>query len=145
VEPNGPFANIVHREVIERLAGSTSFERGRRYFKEQRVTSLQRRRGGLFAQVRGSEMYAVKLWVHLGSLAYSCSCPQGRDKSFCKHAVATALAWLDDRSSEPILPLPVNEDDPVRAALRAKSKEALVELLVIAAKFDAALRTRILK
>jgi uncharacterized Zn finger protein len=98
VGPGVPFANILHKDVIVELAGSASFERGRRYFEEKRVASLARREGALFASVRGTETYAVKIWVHLESLAYSCSCPQGQEKAFCKHAVATSLAWLAART-----------------------------------------------
>ena len=49
--PGVPFANILHKDVIEQLAGSASFERGRRYFEElagvSAETTISRKEFGL--------------------------------------------------------------------------------------------------
>lgn len=83
---------------IELMSGSAAYERGVLYYEEQRV-SLQ---PGIAeneitaANVRGSgdREYQVSLyWMSDSSLSGDCSCPVGID---CKHAVATALAWLSD-------------------------------------------------
>jgi hypothetical protein len=90
-----PIANILHQETIRRLSGDGAFERGKAYYDEGRVAELQRKDGSVQAQVRGSkEHYAVRIWMKDESLAYACSCPQGQEQAFCKHAVALALALL---------------------------------------------------
>ncbi|MFO0549543.1 MAG: hypothetical protein U0271_14215 [Polyangiaceae bacterium] len=92
-----PIANILHNETIQRLAGDGAFARGRAYFQEGRVEGVQRKDGGIVATVRGAESYSVRIWTKEGSLAYACSCPQGRDQAFCKHAVAVALFFVSER------------------------------------------------
>lgn len=87
--------NILHRETIRRLSSDGSFDRGRRYFEEQRVAALVKKESSVAARVRGTTEYDVRIWTHDGSLAFSCSCPHGQEKAFCKHAVATSLAWLE--------------------------------------------------
>lgn len=87
-----PIANILHHETIQRLSGDGAFARGKKYFLEGRVEELTRRDGAVHAKVRGTESYAVRIWMRDESLAYSCSCPQGQEQAFCKHAVAVALA-----------------------------------------------------
>jgi uncharacterized Zn finger protein len=89
-----PFASILHRETIEKLAGGRSMARGREYFESGRVKALARDRASLSGVVAGTSSYAVRLWVKDSSLAYSCSCPRGEDGDFCKHCVALSLAWL---------------------------------------------------
>lgn len=90
----GPFANILHQDALRRLSGQKTFERGVSYQREGRVTDLARKDASLSAVVRGAASYAVRLWVHEKGLAFSCSCPQGQESTFCKHAVAVALGWL---------------------------------------------------
>ena len=92
----GPFAHVLHRASVLRLAGSPIFERGQRYFREGRVETIARDGARLIARVRGTERYDVALWVRGDALAYSCTCPFAAE-TFCKHCVATALAWLDQR------------------------------------------------
>lgn len=91
----GADANILHKDVVARLAGEQAFRRGQAYFREGRVIGLRRRDTSLAATVKGAEPYSVKLWVGADALAFSCSCPQGQESVFCKHAVAVALAWIE--------------------------------------------------
>jgi uncharacterized Zn finger protein len=144
--PGAPFANILHQDVLRELAGSASFERGQRYHEEKKVISLARREGTLTASVKGSDTYRVQIWVHHESLAYSCSCPQGQEKAFCKHAVATALAWLDE-CGDNVRPGANSfsiEDAALTAALAKRSREELVALILVAARTNADLRALIL-
>jgi cupin 2 domain-containing protein len=90
-----PFAHVLHRRTILALAGTPIFARGHRYYREGRVEGLARSDGRLTARVRGSEPYDVAIWVRGDGLAYACSCPFAAEGAFCKHCVATALAWLD--------------------------------------------------
>ena len=89
-----PIANILHQDTIRRLSTDGAFERGRAYFTEGRVVELSRKDGSVVAKVKGSEAYAVRIWMHEDSLAYACSCPMGQERWFCKHAVAVALAFV---------------------------------------------------
>jgi uncharacterized Zn finger protein len=90
----GVEASILHRDVVAKLAGERAFTRGQSYFRDGRVVDLVRRDASLSGQVRGSTTYAVRLWVGESNLAFSCTCPQGQESVFCKHAVAVALAWI---------------------------------------------------
>jgi len=90
----GVEASILHKDVVAKLAGERAFSRGQSYFREGRVVDLVRREASLAGQVRGSATYAVRLWVGESNLAFSCTCPQGQESVFCKHAVAVALAWI---------------------------------------------------
>lgn len=91
-----PFASILHRDTIEKLADGRSLARGRGYFEQGRVKALARDGASLSGVVAGTSSYAVRLWVRDSSLAYSCSCPRGEEGDFCKHCVALSLAWLSE-------------------------------------------------
>lgn len=115
-----PIANILHQETIRRLSGDGAFERGRAYFQEGRVVDMQRRDASVIAKVRGAkESYDVRLWMKDESLAYACSCPQGQEQAFCKHAVAVALSFvgkLPEREPSP-KPPSVRLADPLPTSL----------------------------
>lgn len=97
MEDRTPFANVLHTEVIERLARGAALERGRAYAAEGRVRALEKRAGQLVAAVRGTSLYEVSIWVKGDGLGYACSCPAGGEGDFCKHCVAVAVAWLARR------------------------------------------------
>ncbi|MEZ4297233.1 MAG: SWIM zinc finger family protein [Polyangiaceae bacterium] len=97
-----PFASILHREAIQKLADTRSFARGRDYFARGKVRSLTRRGTSLTGVVEGESPYAIRIWVKDQSLAYTCSCPQGEEGNFCKHCVALSLAWLAEAAKTPI-------------------------------------------
>lgn len=133
----GPTANILHQDTIRALAGDRTFARGQAYHREGRVTDLHRQAAALTAKVRGESAYDVRLWVKDDALAYHCSCPLGQEQTFCKHAVAVALAWL----ATPVARL--SSGDPVAAALDTIPRAALVELLLEEAETNPRLRERI--
>ena len=89
-----PFASILHKETIEKLADGRSYARGREYIEKGHVKALTRDRSSLTGVVVGDTAYAVRVWVRDSSLAYSCTCPRGEDGEFCKHCVALSFAWL---------------------------------------------------
>lgn len=151
-----PFANILHRETIRRLTTDRAFVRGQVYFEQGRIRDLTHKDGTVRASVRGSSEYVVQLWAHDESLAYSCSCPQGQDKAFCKHAVALGLAWL--ARSQPNAPeaesvalrlvtkdvsAPSREPE-LRGALDRMTRSAIVELVCELAKSDPKVIERVL-
>ena len=134
----GPIANILHQDTIRRLAGDRTFERGQSYFKEGRVTELARSGVALTAKVRGESAYEVRLWVKDDNLAYLCTCPLGKEQTFCKHAVAVSLAWLAKPEAR------IAAGDPVASALDTIPRTGLVELLLEEAATSPTLREKIL-
>ena len=76
------------------LVGQTYFDRGDDYHSGGHVYDLVEHAGVVVAKVSGTADYRVRLWVEDG-LAYSCDCPLGVDGEFCKHCLATGLAWLE--------------------------------------------------
>ena len=109
-------ANILHQETIKRLSSDGAFARGLAYQRQGRVAELVKKDGSIHAKVNGNEVYVVRIWMKDESLAYSCSCPQGQDSAFCKHAVAVALT----ASAPPGKPRAAPEAEPRDAALPAK-------------------------
>jgi tetratricopeptide (TPR) repeat protein len=88
-------SRLLTLKQIRHLAGERSFQRGQDYCAGGQVRSLVAHGDTLTATVIGTENYAVRLAAENGALQYRCSCPVGADGLFCKHCVATALAWLD--------------------------------------------------
>ena len=79
------------------LGGARYFERGEDYFQRGLVMQLTERNGDVSALVRGTRDYAVVMRLDYGIAAYECSCPVGIRGEFCKHCVATALAWIKEQ------------------------------------------------
>lgn len=92
------FANVLHAEIVEKLARGTALARGRAYASTGRVKALARKDGQLQAAVQGTSLYAVSIWVSGDSIGYVCSCPAGAEGDFCKHCVAVAIAWIEASS-----------------------------------------------
>lgn len=115
-----PIANILHQETIRRLSGDGAFERGKAYFLDGRVVDIQRKEGTVFAKVRGTETYDVRIWMKDESLAYACVCPQGQEQAFCKHAVAVALAFLGGLPAADPMKTDAANDDAVDRRSSAK-------------------------
>jgi len=97
------------------------------------VTKLRVTGTSAEATVRGSAPYKVRLGAEDGEPAFSCTCPVGAEGSFCKHAVALALAATDPRSTQV---QPVEADVDVRAYLEGLAHERLVDLVVELAAAD---------
>ena len=82
--------------AIMTLSGAASYWRGQEYFKLGKVSSLDFKDGSLVAWINGSsdEHYKAEMRLEGRELTYSCSCPFGKERRFCKHLVAAALAFL---------------------------------------------------
>lgn len=91
---NRGLADLITESTLEELAGDRYFERGLAYFRHSAVSRLRAGAKEISARVRGSRPYAVRLWLDGRELRWDCTCPLGRDGEFCKHLVATGLAWL---------------------------------------------------
>ena len=93
----------IRPEHLASLVPPQVLTRGKRYFREGAVLSLDSGDGSLRARVAGSrpQPYAVKIQEKGGgSLAIACTCPYAYDMGTCKHAAATLLAWIARRDGE---------------------------------------------
>lgn len=133
-----PFAHVLHKDAVRRLAGTAVFSRGEAYFAEGRVATYQLQRGELSADVRGTELYRARIWVKGDGLAYSCACPFAReDGAFCKHLVAMSLAFLRERGArDSVAP---DRYSALEVALERLPVAELVDLVTRSARRDPAL------
>jgi hypothetical protein len=141
VEPT--LTELLTREMLRRLGGQRSFERGEEYAELGAVGSLRWDDASVGASVQGMDRYRVRLEIAGGKLAGSCTCPVGRDGLFCKHCVAVGLAWLSrspERGEEAAAPTRNELSD----RLAALGTEALAGLLVEHALDDEYLHARLL-
>jgi uncharacterized Zn finger protein len=135
-------AEYLTSDAMLELAGETYFERGEDYHSGGHVYDLVEHAGVVVAKVVGTADYRVRLWVEDG-LAYSCDCPLGVDGEFCKHCVATGLAWLEgDFPGGATGGSPTMED--VKTYLEAQEKGYLVAIVMEQAMEDEGLRERLL-
>ncbi len=140
---------LLDRRALRKLAGAQSYERGEDYFANGQVRRLTEDDGTLSATLQGAQAYRVGFWVEGGDVEYSCTCPMGRDGAFCKHCVATGLAWLHSRSERPAPHQkkgrqPTVTMDDVRRDLATQEKPALINLLIHHATENDRLRQRLL-
>lgn len=129
---------------VRQMAGAAYFARGWRYYQDGHVSSIEGQGDTVRAVVRGSYDYAVELTWGERRVNYSCDCPLGMDGEFCKHCVATALAWLN-RSAQ----TKGKQNDELTLAeaeeiLRAEEPTVLVRTLIEWAQDDDRLRERVL-
>jgi len=146
--------DILTTPVVRRLAGARYFERGEAYFYQDRIRGLKERNGKITATVAGTYNYRVMLWEDDGALDYHCTCPLGLDGEFCKHCVATALAWLEEhpttdsnttgkRKQRKKANKGLTRKD-LRAWLLLQEKETLADMVLEAAADDEQLENRLM-
>lgn len=110
------------------------------------LTETERR---LFAVVRGTMPYSVAIWVEgARKPGYSCSCPQGEEGEFCKHAAAIALTLHGGgtaalRRGGDQGALNQAADDPAFETILGLDHEELAGLVYDAAQRDARTAQRI--
>jgi len=125
------------RDLLLRLAGPKDFVRGEAYLTDGRVRALHEDGNVLAGVVEGSEPYRVEVRQDDRSrLVAACTCPHGAGGRFCKHAVAVALAGLEDRDA-------AGDRDDLRGWLERQRHGRLVDLLVDAADRDPELAARL--
>ncbi|WP_175970901.1 SWIM zinc finger family protein [Burkholderia sp. BCC0322] len=140
---------------VRSLTDTKTFARGKAYFHEGVVSRLEERGGVVHATVRGRHRYRVELAVDDdGELAYDCTCPVGDDGVFCKHAVAVALAWLENsgeevfHAEEAALGKPRKKrktyEEVIREYVATLDKNELQELLLEAIERDLSFRDKLL-
>ncbi|MDR1166814.1 MAG: hypothetical protein LBO66_13270 [Deltaproteobacteria bacterium] len=128
-----------------------SYERGREYYQAGAVLRLAQRGDRLSAVVAGSRDYKASIRLSGSSLSFSCTCPAD---GFCKHLVATALAWnageaealgdLDDIAAPTEGPRSRQKKGPdIRAYLMSLDRERLADMILNQAVDDSRLRDRL--
>jgi uncharacterized Zn finger protein len=107
------------------------------------------------AGVQGMQRYHVRLAAAPdGELEYECDCPVGDERTFCKHAVAVALSWLENIGEEVFEPSAKEPREPrkkrktqgeqIREYLDALGEGTLREWLMEAADRDPGTRDKLL-
>lgn len=139
---------VISPETLRRMAGERSYKLGQEYFESDCVSALAQYQGTLTARVQGTRTYRVKLVSSGGKLDYACSCPIGQEGAFCKHCVATGLAWLKEQGGRQSgrgakKGAAVTLEDARRWLLTQKP-EALVEMIMQQALEDERLRRSLL-
>ena len=127
-------------EALKARAGAPAFGRGEAYARDGRVRVLAIEAARVLAMVEGTEDYKVVLTGRGQDIGGSCTCPAFEDWGFCKHMAATGLVAnaTGDDAAQDEHPL-----ERIRAYLRAKSVDALVEMIVGLAEDDPALLRRL--
>ena len=125
------------------------------YFHDGAVGLLDADEYEVRASVKGTQRYRVRLTAGTdGELEYECDCPVGDDGTFCKHAVAVALSWLENAGEEVFEPSE-NEsakprkkrkthDEQIREYLETLDEIALRGWLIEAADRDRGIRDKLL-
>lgn len=141
-------AKMISDGWIHRLAGDRYYQCGLDYFRRGLVSSLEESGNSIRSIVAGTEDYAVLLTAKAKTLDYHCECPLGVDGEFCKHCVATALAWLHGQAvpgaGKKTAASTEFTDEDLAKALQAEDKATLIKLLLDRAEEDEALRGRLL-
>ncbi|MBY0270160.1 MAG: hypothetical protein K2X06_09845 [Burkholderiales bacterium] len=131
------FTAKINKASLKKMAGEKYFERGLDYFKSGAVIYLRVGDDGIAARVQGTESlpYTVRFWLKQQELQWGCTCPLGIEGAFCKHIVATGLAWIagDIIEDEPDIGEELQE---IQAFLTTLDKQALVDLLSRQAVWD---------
>jgi hypothetical protein len=103
ITPNSPYALDCLRETIAGFDSGTR-QRGSAYYKKNAVIELDLDDDIVTASVQGSKVYTTTLAWNDDEWSCDCSCPIESD---CKHAFATALAWIDTCEGKAFHPVPI--------------------------------------
>jgi len=148
-------ADILTLRTVHELADARTFARGEACFHDGAVGLLDADACEVRTDVHGTRRYRVRLAVGADEeLEYECDCPVGDDGTFCKHAVAVALSWLENAGEE-VFQRGEEErgksrrrrkthEDQIREYLGTLSESALREWLVEAADRDRGIREKLL-
>ncbi len=147
--------DVLTLRAIQELADTRTFARGMAYFHAGAVGLLDGDEYEARSIVQGTQRYRVRLAATPdGELEYECDCPVGDEGSFCKHAVALALSWLENTGEEVFEPSEKKSTKPrkkrktqgeqIREYLDALSEGALREWLMEAADRDPGIRDKLL-
>jgi len=139
--------SVLTDSIIRGLAGDLYYQRGVDYLRRNLVHSLEASGNVVEAVVSGTEDYGVTLSARGKRFTYTCECPVGAGGEFCKHCVATALAWLAGNAaaapSQKSARTRLITDEDIEAALGAEDKQTLISWLIEWSQQDKPLRQRL--
>ena len=146
---------VLTLRIIQKLADTGTLARGTAYFHDGAVGLLDADEYEVRTSVQGTQRYRVRLAAGSdGELEYECDCPVGDDGTFCKHAVAVALSWLENAGEEVFEPSEKESAKPrkrrktheeqIREYLETLDERALREWLIEAADRDRGIRDKLL-
>ncbi len=151
--PTSPTDGFLTRPLLRQLAGDETYAAGGRDVADGRVRQVQFGADRVTARVAASRVHRVKIWRARGELHFSCSCPAGRENTFCQHCVAVGLTWVISAGSTPAegqtdATHPGAEKGAQARAklqrhLRTMERDRLVSLLLEATDYDDILRRRL--
>lgn len=124
---------VLDHDLVRALAGDRYYARGVAYQREGAVATLHTGPSTVDATVVGTHPYRVRATLTAAGLEATCSCPLGVDGVFCKHAVAVALAWLEEAGDDRPAP-------DLAAFLARQPTSWLVDRLLRVAAADPVLR-----
>lgn len=133
--------DLLTQSSLKEFAGPVYYNRGVEYYENDAVELRGFDEQAINARVEGSDTYSVSLKVRRDELDWSCSCPLGDEGEFCKHVVATGLAWLARKPAKGAKHAKVTTyESPDLAAIRKfierSDKQTLAELLLKRAEED---------
>jgi uncharacterized Zn finger protein len=115
--------NKLTEAEIKRHCDEQVYRRGQEYYRSGRVRSCLKRGRSIQAQVRGTTVYDVTITERRGELIAICTCPFAQNwEGYCKHIVATLLAWLEE-------PERFVSTEGLKGRLKKKTKGELIEIL----------------
>jgi len=143
MQTSGVLNKIITDAWIRTEAGELYYDRGLDYFEEGRVSALQQSGQTIRARVTGTGNYAVVLSLKAETVTYHCDCPVGSEGDFCKHCVATALAWLHQQDAPEEESPKISLEDVIKA-LQQEDKETLIRWLLAWAEEYPGLQDRLM-
>ena len=128
----------ITRAMLRAATNSKYFERGEGYFESDLVKSIKQKDGKIYATVSGTQPYLATLWIENGAVEGACDCPLGQDHEFCKHLVATGLAWIESQATQKTGQTRHKRIEPkhIEAWLRKQTPDKLVETIMSQAMTD---------
>ena len=106
---------------VKAFANHETYRKGEQIFENDLVKHRFQTLFGLQATVRSDGVFRVEMIVDKEQLFGRCNCAIG--SSPCEHKVATLLAWLHE-------PATFISYQALRKAIRAKDKDALIDILL---------------
>ncbi len=128
----------VTRAALREAAGPIYFARGEAYFDNDTVAEIRESSGIVKAVVHGTNLYKTALLLGQDHLDGRCSCPLGKKQEFCKHLVATGLAYIEQRrgaGKQSTASTPITSDD-IESYLSKRKKAELVRMIMQQAAVD---------
>ncbi len=120
--------NSITEIDIKKIADSVIRARGKAYYKEGLVRSLETNGKKILAEVEGNSIYDVEISIEKGELECICSCPY--DGEICKHVVAVLYQWINRNNEKNKTNLKIAKSPEYEKYLESLSKKELIFLLL---------------